>query len=243
MALYVFSDAHLGAGTADDYAYRLTKIKALFEKVRADGDRLIILGDLFDYWFEYKTAIPRGHIELIAELHDLRKRNIQIDYVCGNHDFWMLDFFPKELGVPIHRDAFESVYAGKRIHCFHGDGLSRSDTSYRILKQIFRNPLGIALYRLLPVDFATWLASGVSGESRRRSSQLPEADLNDYRGYAASKIASGSEIVLLAHLHQPIREEMTIAGKNGIYCNTGDFISHFSYVRIDNTTVELKNLD
>lgn len=242
MSCFVFSDAHLGAGTAAENAQRLAQIQKLFERVRAEGDRLIILGDLFDYWFEYRHAIPRGHLDILTGLAGLRRDGIAIDYVCGNHDFWMLDFFPNELGIPIHRDAFDFSYQGKRIHCFHGDGLSRRDAQYRILKKIFRNPLGIAAFRLLPVDFATWLATGVSGESRKHAPAPNETDMADYREYAAAQIAAGADIVLLAHLHHPVREEIAAGNRRGIYCNSGDFIAQFSYVKIDDSAVSLEYL-
>jgi UDP-2,3-diacylglucosamine hydrolase len=101
MALYIFSDAHLGSMDKDKEIEKLSKIASLFEKVKVDGDRLVILGDLFDFWFEYKHAIPKEHHEVLFMLTDLMRRGIRIDYVSGNHDFWLGDFFSEHMGIRV----------------------------------------------------------------------------------------------------------------------------------------------
>lgn len=238
MALYIFSDAHLGSGSVASETAKLDNIAKLFEKVKQDGDRLIILGDLFDFWFEYKHVVPKAHYDVLFLLHDLRNRGIQIDYISGNHDFWMDDFFDKHLKIPVHRDSLEMTYAGKKMHLCHGDGLAQADGGYRFLKKILRNPFNIWLYRKLPPDWAYPLAKWVSGSSREYTSRRDHEFAEDYRKYAEAKLSEGHDVVIIAHLHIPVFEQF----ERGIYVNTGDFIHHFTYVKVDAQGVTLNSL-
>lgn len=244
MALYIFSDAHLGATDSTNEEQRLQKISELFELIKEDGDRLIILGDLFDFWFEYENAIPNEYMKMLTMLAELRKGNVKIDYVAGNHDFWMGDFFPTQMGIEIYRDEFELTYQGRRIHLLHGDGLAKRDVGYRILKKVFRNRLNIWLYRKIPPDWGIPLAKYVSGASRKHTSpseklQRVEKKFSvDYENYAREKLKKGFDVVVLGHLHFPSLEKF----ESGYYINSGDFIRNFSYVKIDEESVKLLNL-
>jgi UDP-2,3-diacylglucosamine hydrolase len=235
MACYIFSDAHLGGGTAGEEQIKRAKLQQLFQIVEKDATRLIILGDLFDFWFEYRYTIPKGYHWILSRLFELRKKGIQIDYVSGNHDFWMGDFFQTELGVAVHRDILNTEIDGRKVHLIHGDGLAKSDWGYRILKRILRNRLNIWLYRKVPTEWAYTLALKVSRGSRVHTSERDKSFVSDYEQYAIEKLQQGFAAVFIAHLHQPIRVDR----ENGVYINTGDFISHFSYVRIDRDRIEL----
>jgi UDP-2,3-diacylglucosamine hydrolase len=235
MALYVFSDAHLGSGPPEKEQRKRRNIDRLFQIVKADGERLVILGDLFDFWFEYRHAIPKDHHEIIFRLHELQKQGIEIHYVAGNHDFWMGDFFEEQVGITMHRDTFDMDYAGKRIHFTHGDGLARADRGYRLLKRILRNRVNIWLYRKLPPDWAIPLAKKVSGSSREVTARRDHHFKLDYEAYAQKKLRDGCDVVAVGHLHLPAYAEF----EEGIYVNTGDFINHFSYARITETEVRL----
>jgi UDP-2,3-diacylglucosamine hydrolase len=239
MALYIFSDAHLGCGTPEEETRKIAQIEKLLDLVRADGDRLVILGDLFDFWFEYKYVIPKGPFQVLHLLKSLRDRGLQIDYVSGNHDFWMDDFFEKQLGITVHRDTFDLTYAGRKLLLTHGDGLAKADGGYRFLKKILRNKFNIWLYRKLPPDWAYPLAKWVSGSSRGYTSRRDHEFAPDYSAYARTKLDSGYDIVLIGHLHIPVNE--THNGK--VYINTGDFIHHFTFARLDQTGITLNKLD
>lgn len=238
MALYIFSDAHLGSGSPELEAEKVARIYRLFDKVKTDGDRLVILGDLFDFWFEYKHAVPKDHHEVLFLLRDLVKRGIKIDYVSGNHDFWMGDYFETQIGVALHRDHLDLEYAGKKLHLIHGDGLAKADRGYRFLKRILRNRFNIWLYRKLPPDWGIPLAKLVSGSSRDYTSRRDHTFEPDYEAYAAEKLRSGYDVVAIGHLHIPRSKKL----EGGTYLNTGDFINHFSYVRVDEAGVQLENL-
>ena len=228
MALYIFSDAHLGSGSEELEATKVARIEELFGKVRTDGDRLVILGDLFDFWFEYKHAIPKEHTDVLFMLRDLVRHGIEVDYVSGNHDFWMDSYFESNIGLHLHRDTLEIEYGGKRLHLTHGDGLARADRGYRFLKRILRNRFNIWLYRKLPPDWAIPLAKWVSSSSRDYTSRRDHTFEPDYEQYAASIIEQGFDCVAIGHLHIPVIRALG----NGTYINTGDFINHFSYARV-----------
>lgn len=238
MALYIFSDAHLGSGPPELEALKVEKIRALFERVKADGDRLVILGDLFDFWFEYKHAIPKDHHEVLFMLSELAGRGTRIDYVSGNHDFWMGDFFGEHLGIVLHKDTFDLTYDSRRLHLIHGDGLAKADRGYRFLKRVLRNPVNIWLYRKLPPDWAIPLAKKVSGSSREYTSKRDQSFARDYEAYAKSKLGEGYDAVIIGHLHIPVYEPFD----NGVYINTGDFIEHFSYARLSDGLLTLEFL-
>lgn len=238
MALYIFSDAHLGTGSAESEHKKLANISRLFEHVKADGDRLIILGDLFDFWFEYKHVVPKAHFEVLFQLHELRSRGIQVDYISGNHDFWMDDFFATQLNIPVHRDTLTFEHGGRRFYLTHGDGLAKADSGYRFLKRILRNRFNIWLYRKLPPDWAYPLAKWVSGSSREYTSRRDHQFAADYKQFAELKLSEGFDVVVIGHLHIPVFEQ----SERGIYINSGDFIHHFSYVRSDSVGVKLEFL-
>lgn len=238
MAMYIFSDAHLGSGSDDLESLKVAKIAELFELVKKNGDRLVILGDLFDFWFEYKHAIPKEHADVLLMLRDLVQTGIHIDYVSGNHDFWMDDYFETQIGVTLHRDSLDTEYLGKRLHLIHGDGLAKADRGYRFLKKILRNRFNIWCYRKLPTDWAIPLAKWVSGSSRDYTSNRDHTFAPDYEQYAANRLSDGYDIVVIGHLHIPIHTELD----RGTYVNSGDFIKHFSYVKLDDSGVALEYL-
>ena len=239
MALYIFSDAHLGSNNLQQEQIKLEKIGQLFELIKTDGDHLLILGDLFEFWFEYKNAMPKEHMNILFLLQSLREKGIKIDYVSGNHDFWMDDFFEKQLSISVHRDSFDFKYKNYSIHATHGDGLAKNDTGYRILKKILRNKLNIWLYRKLPVDWAIPLAKAVADHSRKHTSfRTYDSFQQDYENYAKEKLNENYDIVAIGHLHKPILKIFD----NGTYINSGDFIKHFSYVKIDTDEISMHHV-
>ncbi|NOY89214.1 MAG: UDP-2,3-diacylglucosamine diphosphatase [FCB group bacterium] len=235
MALYIFSDAHLGSSDVEKEELKTSKMRTLFELVKKDGDRLIILGDLFDFWFEYKHAIPKEHHQVLFMLSDLVNRGIAIDYICGNHDFWMGDFFESQIGLKIHKDFFDLIYQNKKLHLIHGDGLAPADRGYRFLKRVLRNRFNIWLYQKLPPDWAIPLAKTVSGSSREYTGKRDHSFAPDYEAYAQRMLNNGFDIVVIGHLHLPVYTEL----EKGVYINTGDFINHFSYAKLSDGEINL----
>lgn len=241
-SLFVFSDAHLGANDETLECLKRDKLLELLALVKERGSRLIILGDLYDFWFEYKNAIPKQQLKVIFKLAELVESGIPVDYVSGNHDFWLGDFLTTEAGITIHRDSLELTVQGRRLFLIHGDGLAPEDWKYRILKGILRSRVNIALYRLLPADWGIPLARWVSGSSRKHTSQRTDRGVHSfhpaYEKYAREKLRAGFDAVLIGHLHTPLFHKW----EEGVYINTGEFIQRFNYVEMVDSELELKEL-
>ncbi len=238
MAIYFFSDVHLGENNSSNDKRKLEKLLPFFDLIEKNGDKLYILGDLFDFWFEYKHAIPKVHLKVISRISHLIESGIEVNYISGNHDFWLGDYLEKEAGIRIHRDDLIVTEQGKKLFLTHGDGISPSDKGYRILKKILRNRFNIWLYQKLPVDWGIPLAKAVAGSSREHTSGRCLKFLEDYRKFAQDKLLEGYDAVMIGHLHKPILEELD----GGIYMNTGDFIEHFSYIKMTDGCFSLEYL-
>jgi UDP-2,3-diacylglucosamine hydrolase len=239
MAVYFLSDAHLGSDDPRSEQAKLDKLFAFIDQIKQDGSELFILGDLFDFWFEYKHAIPKQHLKVVFKLASLVEHGIPIHYITGNHDFWLGDFLSDEVGINIHRDSMETTRDGLRLFLIHGDGLSPADWKYRVfVRAPLRNRLAIWLYRLIPPDWGIPIAKAVSSSSRDHTSAREQAFLKDYEEYAHKKLADGYDAVLIGHVHQPLLKQFD----NGIYLNTGDFYHHFTYGRLDNGQLTLEYL-
>ena len=232
---YFFSDAHLGLGTKIEDRAKEDRIISFLNEVKKDGEALFILGDLFDYWFEYKTVVPKGYFRLFAKLAELSARKITITYLAGNHDFWVKDYFAEELGIEIVRDPVERIIAGKRFYLHHGDGLVRDDAGYRLLKRVLRNKFNIWLFSLVHPDWTSALARWSSKTSRQYTSgrKYEQSDMDEF---AEHKIADGYDFVIMGHHHQSTFQRY---GK-GVYVNLGDWIRENTYAVFDGKRITLK---
>lgn len=228
--VYFMSDAHLSFDNPSPEEL----IVRFFDKIKGEASHLYILGDLFDFWFEYKHAIPASYLKTLAGLLGLTKNGTQVIYLPGNHDFWLGNYLERQVGIKLVDESLNVVHQGKKIHLFHGDGLAYGDSGYRLLKKIFRFKPNIWLYKLLPVDLAYKLALGTSGVSRRYTSGKKD-DLQGYYDYATARIKSGFDAVIMGHTHIPEMKKID----SGLYINTGDWIKHYSYVVLREGEFEL----
>jgi UDP-2,3-diacylglucosamine hydrolase len=232
--IYFLSDAHLRMDESDSEKEK--KLLAILDEVKYKGSHLYILGDLFDFWFEYKYAIPATYLKILSKLLELTKSGVNICYLFGNHDFWMKNYLKREIQIELIPDFLEVNHFNRKIFLTHGDGLRKDDTGYKILKKILRNKFCIWLYSKLPVDFAYRLAIGTSRVTRKHTDSRDNKDSKDYIGFAKSKIENGCDAVVLGHLHKP---EIVDLGK-GIYVNCGDLFENYSYVTLDKNGFELR---
>ncbi len=223
--VYFISDAHLGLGTKEEERKKENKLLSFLGKIADDANSIYILGDLFDAWFEYKTVIPRGFHRILSKLDDLVQNNITIHYLAGNHDYWMNDFFSKEIGIKTYLEAFDVDIDGKKIYLHHGDGLANNDNGYLILKKVFRNPINIKLFKLLHPDLAIKIARKFSKTSRKYSHNKHFGEEDGMQNTAAKKIEAGYDIIIMGHRHKPTLMNIN----NGIYINLGDWITHYTY--------------
>jgi UDP-2,3-diacylglucosamine hydrolase len=236
MAAYFFSDVHLGLSTKEVERKKEDRLLAFLKSILPSASVVFVVGDLFDFWFEYKTVIPKGFHRTLAALQEFTDRGISVHYLAGNHDFWMGDYLSAELGIVIHKDPFEIVVDGKRVFLHHGDGLAENDLGYRMIKPVLRNRLSVLLYRWLHPDLGVPLARGSSRTSRDYTSTKKYGEERGMQEFAAAKIRDGIDIVVMGHRHKPTIE--TIDG--GTYINLGDWIEYNSYAVIEGGNISLK---
>lgn len=235
--VYFISDAHLGAPFKDDAEWERQLIRFL----RSIADRagaLYILGDLFDFWIEYRHAIRADYFPVVHELRKLIEQGVEIHYFAGNHDFAFGPFITSTLGMIVHPGHEQMVLQGRNVHFYHGDGLLRNDVGYRILKSLLRNPLYQSMYKLLPPSVGIGLAALVSGSSRKHREGLKDNKkiIAEYREQARTFLEKGSDLVFLGHSHHA---ELSIWPDAKIYCNTGAWMRDYNFATMTDGNVRL----
>ena len=240
--VYFFSDVHLGLGSAASSRERERILLRFLAMVGNQGaESLYIVGDLFDYWFEYRSVIPRGFTRTIGALAALADAGITVEYVVGNHDFGHRDFFEQEIGAHVYFHDLERTIAGRRCYISHGDGKAFNDTGYRILKRVLRAPLSNALFRFIHPDVGIGTAAYASRRSRDHTAQknydgeMP-GESDGLYAFAERKIAEGYDLVVMGHSHSPRRTDLP----GGTYVNLGTWLNDRSYLVLDNQTLDLR---
>ncbi len=234
--IFFFSDVHFGLQDKESEKEKERRVLSFLSHVEQEGEQLFILGDLFDYWFEYKYVIPRGYHHILSKLGTMVEHGIAIHYVAGNHDFWLKDFFPYDLNIPVYKDPFEMMLLGKRFYFHHGDGLALNDTGYRILRKILRSKINIFLFSLLHPSITAPLASGSSKTSRAYTGNKDYGETDGMKLFAERKINEGFDFVIMGHRHVPSFTKIN----SGIYVNLGDWMDDNTYAEFDGNTMELK---
>jgi len=232
---YFISDIHLGSHTGCSSGKRLELLLDFLVTIKADASHLFIVGDLFDFWFEYMTVVPRGHFELLFALRKLREQGVEIRMLRGNHDFWINSFFEEELGIPLNDDYLDIELDGKRFYISHGDGLAEDDKGYRLLKRILRSPFNIKLFRLIHPDLGHALATFSSKLSRDHGPGRD--DREDYARFARTLFQKGYDCVVLGHTHAPA---LLHEGRH-VYLNTGDWMTVFTYGKFSGGELTLEH--
>lgn len=223
---FFISDVHLGYGGKEINRAKEIELVHFLDHVGENSKKLFILGDFFDVWFEYKLAIPKGFTRVLGKLAELSDNGVEIFYVLGNHDFWVRDYFEAEFGAKVFKDELEIEINGKKFYIVHGDGLSKNDKAYQILRRVLRNKVNIALFSLIHPDLGLWLAGTSSRKSREHSMNRDSRnDEKEAIEFAKMKIEEGFDYVVMGHLHMPA----TLKIGNGFYINTGDWLWNFTY--------------
>lgn len=226
---YFFSDAHLNTKlTENEYGKRI-RMLGLFDRVKKENAMLCIVGDLFDFWFEYKHAVLGDYFEILFKLRELIQAGIHVHYVAGNHDLWLNSFFEQAIGVKVHKNCFSTDVGGKKSFVIHGDGILKTDYGYRFLKKIFTNKICVSLFRLLHPDLGVPIALFFSRQSREYTADKTFYGEQDYQEFAQTRINNGYDYVIIGHTHKP----QLVSLDSGHYLNTGNWMYDFSYVRID----------
>ena len=222
--IYFLSDFHLGAPNAE-----------------AEAAEIFILGDMFDFWFEYKNVVPKGYTRLLGKLAEITDAGTPIHFFVGNHDMWMKDYFQKELNVKVYFNPEEFILLGKKFLIGHGDGLGPGDNGYKFLKKIFRNKISQFLFGILPPVVGMGLANYFSRKSRAQTGSTDEVYLGDDKEWL---IAYCREVLtkehydyfVFGHRHLPIDFKLN---DNSTYINLGDWIKHFTYADFNGQSLTL----
>ncbi len=240
-SIYFISDFHLGAPNAEKSLVREKEIIRFLENIRKDATEIFLLGDMFDFWFEYKYVVPKGYTRLLGKLAEITDSGIPIHFFVGNHDMWMKDYFTKELNIQVY---FEPEYFernGKTLLIGHGDGLGPGDAGYKFIKKIFRNPAAQFMFGMLPPVIGMGMANYFSRKSRAKTGSTNEVFLgeeNEWLVQYAKEILTKKHVdfFIFGHRHLPLNITLS-AGSS--YINLGDWISYFTYAHFNGETTEL----
>lgn len=243
--IYFASDQHLGAPTTKESFVREQKFVRWLDIVKKDAEAIFLLGDLFDFWFEYKTVVPKGFVRVLSKLAEIKDSGIPIYFFVGNHDLWMRDYFETELNIPVYYKPKEFTFSNKIFLIGHGDGLGPGDKGYKRMKKVFANPFSKWLYRWLHPDIGMKLAQYLSVKNRLISGEEDVTFLGEDQEwlvqYAKKKLQEKHyDYFLFGHRHLPMEIKV---GENSKYINTGDWITHFTYAVFDSQELSLKTFE
>ncbi|MEM9053501.1 MAG: UDP-2,3-diacylglucosamine diphosphatase [Bacteroidota bacterium] len=236
---YFASDFHLGAPTYEESLIREKKVVQWLEEIRHEAEEIFIVGDVFDFWFEYKTVVPRGFVRLLGKLAEITDAGTKVHWFIGNHDMWIFDYIPKEIGVEIHKDPITRVLNGKKFYIGHGDGLGPGDHGYKFLKKVFRSKICQWVFARLHPNFGIWLANSSSRYSRKKGVESDKVFLGaeeEWLAIYSNQIADKEafDFFIFGHRHLP----MVIELKNGgTYINLGDWINNYTYASFEKEVV------
>ncbi len=240
--IFFLSDFHLGAPNYSASLQREKKIVSFLNSIKDNAHEIFVLGDMFDFWFEYKTAVPKGFTRILGKLAELTDAGISIHFFVGNHDMWMKDYFEKELNIKVFFDEQIIERFGKKIFIAHGDGLGPGDHGFKFLKKIFRNKVCQFLFGSLHPTLGIGLANYFSRKSREKTGTSDEHFLGEDKEWLfifSKKYLSKQAIdyFVFGHRHYPLKHKIA---NNSYYINLGDWINNFTYAVLDETDFELK---
>ena len=242
--IYFLSDFHLGAPDHASSLAREKRLVSFLDTISHDAHQIFIVGDLFDFWFEYKHVVPKGYVRILGKIASLTDAGIPVFFFTGNHDMWMSGYFEKELNVPVYHEPKIFSFNGKSFFIGHGDGLGPGDHGYKLLKRVFRNPACKFLFSILPPFLGIGLAGYLSRKSRAYTGSSEDVFLGEEQEWLIqySKDIMKSthhDYFIFGHRHLPI--DFNLMG-NSRYINLGDWINYDSYAVFDGTELNLKIL-
>lgn len=240
--IYFASDFHLGVPDHATSLIREKRIIRWLDQVKGNAHSIYLLGDIFDFWFEYKQAIPKGFVRILGKLAELRDEGLPIYFFTGNHDMWMFDYFPQELDIPIYREPMILEIGDHRLMIGHGDGLGPGDTSYKILKQFFNSRLCQWLFARLHPNLGIGIAKIWSRSSRITNIKKEEkfsGEDNEYLLTYCREVEKTRhhDFYVFGHRHLPLDLE---AGTNSRYINLGEWVNFNTYGVYDGQSVKLE---
>lgn len=240
--IYFASDFHLGAPDADSSLERERRVAAWLQSIRKDAYAIFLLGDIFDFWFEYTHAIPKGFIRLQGKLAELRDDGIPIAFFTGNHDMWMFDYFPRELGIPIYREPQVLQVGHHRLLIGHGDGLGPGDNVYKVQKKFFNSAMCQWLFARIHPNLGIRIARFWSRKSRINNTRREEkfsGEENEFLLTYCRELEKKQhhDFYVFGHRHLPLDLAVSI---NSRYINLGEWVNFSTYAEYDGREMTLK---
>lgn len=241
--IYFLSDFHLGAPDFQRSLERERTIVRFLKEIGPGAAEIFLVGDLFDFWYEYRRVVPKGHTRLLGRLAELSDAGVTLHFFAGNHDMWMKTYFQEELGIPVYFEPREFLRNGRKIWIGHGDGLGPGDHGYKMIKKVFRNPVCQGLFGLLPPFLGMGLANYLSRRSRAQTGSAEEVFLGEDREWLIQYCREvltreHYDFFIFGHRHLPI--DFQLAGGSR-YLNLGDWIRYDTYAVLDGTDLQLKS--
>jgi UDP-2,3-diacylglucosamine hydrolase len=239
--IYFLSDFHLGAPNPEASREREQRIVRFLNEARQDAAQIFIVGDMFDFWYEYKRVVPKGFVRLLGTLAQISDSSIPITFFTGNHDMWMKGYFEKELNIAVYHEPQVFVFNDKKFYIGHGDGLGPGDHGYKFIKKVFRNPVCRFLFGALHPRLGIALADYFSRKSREATGSVEEKFLGEDKEwlvqYCKDILAKEDfDFFIFGHRHLPIDFAFPSGAR---YINLGDWIRYFTYAEFDGQTVTL----
>mgnify|MGYP001793872702 FL=1 len=243
--VYFASDNHLGAPTLKDSLPRETVFVSWLDTVKEAAGDIVLLGDLFDFWMEYKTVIPKGFSRTLGKLAELTDSGIPIYYFVGNHDLWMDGYFEEELNIPVFHKPQQFKINGTSFFIGHGDGLGPEDKGFKRMKKVFTNPLAQWLFRWLHPDLGVRLAQHLSVNNKIISGEADAKFLGEDKEwlvlYAKRKLETTHyDHFIFGHRHLPLEIQLNEKSR---YTNLGDWITYFTYAIFDGHALSLEKFE
>ncbi|WP_053990514.1 UDP-2,3-diacylglucosamine diphosphatase [Mangrovimonas sp. TPBH4] len=240
--IYFASDNHLGAPTQEASRPREQKFVAWLDEIKKDAAAIFLIGDLFDFWFEYKTVVPKGFTRTLGKLAEISDSGIPIYFFVGNHDLWMNGYFEEELNIPVYHEPQEFTFNDTTFFIGHGDGLGPGDKGYKRMKKVFTNPFSKWLFRWLHPDLGVKLAQYLSVKNKLISGDEDAAFLGEDKEwlvqYSKRKLEDKHrDYFVFGHRHLPMEIDL---GNNAKYVNLGDWINYYTYGVFDGKKMHLK---
>jgi len=241
--IYFLSDFHLGAPDAATSLKREKIIVQFLDEIKANAAEIFLVGDMFDFWYEYRKVVPKGFVRLLGKLAELSDCGIQLHFFAGNHDMWMKNYFQQELNIPVYFEPKEFERMGKKLLIGHGDGLGPGDLGYKNLKKIFRNPLCQWIFGILPPFLGMGLANYLSRRSRALTVVTEEVFLGEEKEWLiiyCKEMLQHKEFDFFVFGHRHLAIDFRLSEKSR-YINLGDWINYYTYAKLDESGIELKS--
>ncbi len=243
--IYFASDFHLGVPNYESSLSRERRIVAWLNSIRHDAHSIYIMGDIFDFWFEYKYVIPKGFIRLQGKLAELRDEGIPIIFFTGNHDMWMFDYFPKELGIPVYREPQLLKVGSQRLLIGHGDGLGPGDRTYKFIKRFFNSDICQWLFARIHPNLGMAIANYWSRKSRISNEKKEEKFMGEDREFLLTYCKEREknehhDFYIFGHRHLPLELKVN---EHSLYINLGEWVHYDTYAVYDGKNVALKKFE